>query len=319
MTANDTIPSADRELIVSRVINAPVARVWRAWTDPAEVAKWWGPYGFKSDTSTRDFKVGGTWRHTMIGPDDKPYDNLARFEEIVRNERIVFTNGGGGADGAGVHFRSTVTFKDLGGRTELTMRLVFDTATMRDTAASKYGAVEGGRQTLSRLAALVQDEFVMSRLVSAPRERVWQAWTNPEELAAWFGPRGFETIRADLDFKVGGTYFYGITGDGVTMWGKWVFQEIDPPARLRMIQSFSNEQGGLGRHPLAPTWPQQMLSTIELQEYGPKTLVTVLWAPLEATDAERATFKDGMASMNQGWTGTFERLDAHLTRSTSWG
>jgi len=312
MNAHASTSPTDLELTVSRVINASVARVWRAWTDPAEVAKWWGPYGFKSDSSARDFKVGGTWRHTMVGPDGKEYLNLARFEEIVPQERIVFTNGGGDNDGAGVHFRSTVTFKDLGGRTEITMRLVFDTAAMREVAAVKYGAIEGGRQTLSRLAALVQDDFVMSRLVSAPRERVWRAFTNPAELAAWFGPKGFETIRADLDFRVGGTYHYGMTGNGVTMWGKWVFKEIDPPARFSVLMSFSDEQGGLGRHPLAPTWPQQKMSTVELQDFGSKTLVTILWSPFEATEVERQTFKDGMAGMNEGWTGTFERLEQHL-------
>jgi len=315
MNAHDTTAPTDRELVVSRVINAPVARVWRAWTDPAEVAKWWGPYGFVTDTSERDFKAGGTWRHTMVGPDGKEYPNLARFEEIVPLERIVLTNGGGDGDGPGVHFRSTVTFKDLGGKTEITMRLVFDTAAMRETAATKFGAIEGGRQTLSRLAALVQNEFVISRLVSAPRTRVWQAWTNPNELAAWFGPKGFETVRANLDFRVGGTYHYGITGSGVTMWGKWVFEEIDPPARLRVLQSFSDEHGGLGRHPLAPTWPAQMKTTIELQDFGDRTLVTILWSPFDATEVERQTFADGMSSMNQGWTGTFERLEDHLKES----
>ena len=307
-----TSATSDLELIVSRVINAPVARVWRAWTDPAEVAKWWGPYGFKTDTSTRDFRVGGTWKHTMIGPDGKAYANLAHFEEIVPHERIVLTNGGGDGDGAGIHFRSTVTFKDLGDRTELTMRLVFDNPAMREIAAMKYGAIEGGRQTLTRLAAFVQDEFVISRMISAPRDRVWRAWTNPDELAAWFGPKGFKTIHANLDFRVGGTYHYGITGNGLTMWGKWVFREIDPPAKLVVLQSFSDEKGGLGTHPLAPNWPKQNLSTVELQDFGGQTLVTILWSPFEATDIERQTFKDSMPGMNEGWSGTFERLEEHL-------
>jgi uncharacterized protein YndB with AHSA1/START domain len=313
MTADSSTTPADRQLIVSRVIDAPVARVWRAWSDPAEVSQWWGPFGFTSDASTREFKPGGTWRHTMIGPDGTAYANVARFEQIVPQHRIVFTNGGGDGDGAGVHFRSTVTFEDLGGKTRVTMQLIFDTAAMRETAATKYGAMEGGRQTLTRLAALTEGGFVISRLVSAPRARVWQAWTTPAELASWFGPKGFETIRANLDFRVGGTYHYGIAGSGVTMWGKWVFQEIDPPARLRMVQSFSDENGGLGRHPLAPDWPAQTLATIEFQDFGPKTLVTVQWAPFEATDVERKTFADGTASMNQGWGGTFDRLEKHLS------
>jgi hypothetical protein len=98
----------------------------------------------------------------------------------------------------------------------------------------------------------------------------------------------------------------------VTAWGKRVIREIDAPARIHLIQSFSDEHGGLGSHPMAPTWPQQTLSTILFQDFGPKTLITIYWAPYDATEIERKTFLDGMTSMNQGWSGTLDRLDVHL-------
>jgi uncharacterized protein YndB with AHSA1/START domain len=314
-TAKKIESDSDREIVVTRLIDAPIARVWRAWTDPVEVVRWWGPHGFTTDADNREFKPGGFWRHTMIGPDGTRYPNEARFEEIVEMERIVYSHGGGKSDGPGVRFRSTVTFKDRGGMTELTMRGVFDTAAMREHAVKEYGAIEGGKQTLSRLAAHVQGEFVASRLFQAPRERVWKAWSDPAELGRWFGPKGFETILAKLDFRAGGTYHYGIKGNGVEMWGKWVFREIERPAKLLFVQSFSDKDGGLGVHPLAPTWPTQTLSTILLQDFGPKTLVTVYWAPLDATEAEIKTFRDNMAGMNEGWGGTFARLDAHLAEN----
>ncbi len=304
--------ASDREIVITRLVDAPLERVWRAWTDPAEIVRWWGPHGFTTDTNHREFKAGGLWKHTMIGPDGTPYSNTTKYEEIVEKERIVYTNGGGKEDGPGVHFRSTVTFKHRGGKTEITMRAVFDTAAMREHAVKQYGAIEGGNQTLSRLAALVQGEFVISRLVDAPRQRVWKAWTDPAELGRWFGPKGFETFHAQLDFRPGGSYHYGIKGNGIEMWGKWVFSEIEVPAKLGFVQSFSNKEGGPGVHPLAPTWPKQTLSTILFQDFGPKTLVTVYWAPLDATEAERKTFLDGMAGMNEGWSGTFERFDAYL-------
>lgn len=78
------------------------------------------------------------------------------------------------------------------------------------------------------------------------------------------------------------------------------------------MQSFSDEAGGPGVHPLAPTWPKQTISTILFQEYGPETLVTVYGAPFEATEVELETFRTGMSGMNQGWRGTFERLEAFL-------
>ena len=92
----------------------------------------------------------------------------------------------------------------------------------------------------------------MARQVDAPREKVWKCWTEPERLAAWFGPKGFETITAKLDVRPGGVYHYCLRGNGVEMWGKWTFQEIDAPGRLVFLSAFSDKDGGLGRHPLAP-------------------------------------------------------------------
>ena len=176
----------------------------------------------------------------------------------------------------------------------------------------EYGAVEGGKQTLSRLAAHIAEDFLISRLVDAPRDKIWRCWTEPERLAAWFGPKGFETITAKLDFRPDGVYHYCMRGNGVDMWGKWTFREIDAPGKLVFINAFSDKDGGLGRHPLAPTWPAQMVTTALFSDFGPKTLITVQWSPYEANEVERKTFSDGMASMNQGWSGTFERLDAYL-------
>lgn len=306
--------AADREIVITRLINAPLERVWRAWADPKEIVQWWGPYGFTTDAERRDFRPGGMWKHTMIGPDGARYPNAARFEEIVEHERIVYTNGGGreGESDKGVHFRATVTFVARGDKTELTMRSVFETPADRDLVVREYRAIEGGKQTLSRLAAHVEGEFIISRLVDATRDKVWKCWTEPKRLAEWFGPKGFETVSAKLDFRPGGTYHYGISGNGLDMWGKWIFREIEAPASLVFISAFSDKDGGLGRHPLAPTWPAQMLTTVLLADFGPKTLITVQWAPYEANEVERRTFVEGMESMKNGWGGTFERLDTYL-------
>jgi uncharacterized protein YndB with AHSA1/START domain len=305
--------AADNEIVITRLLDAPIERVWRAWADPKEIALWWGPYGFKTDTDNREFKAGGVWKHTMIGPDGARYPNAAKYEKIVEHELIVYTNGGGReGDHKGVHFRACVTFVAKGDKTELTLRSVFDTPAEREKVVREYGAIEGGHQTLSRLAALLARDFLISRLVDAPREKVWKCWTEPARLAAWFGPKGFETIAAKLDFRPGGIYHYGIRGNGMDVWGKWMFQEIDAPAKLVFINAFSDKDGGLGRHPMAPTWPAQMKMTVLLSDFGPKTLITIQWSPFEANEEERRTFSAGMASMQQGWGGTFERLDAYL-------
>jgi uncharacterized protein YndB with AHSA1/START domain len=306
-------PEAEREIVITRLIDAPVARVWRAWTDNAEIVKWWGPHGFSDETANRDFKPGGHWKHTMIGPDGVRYPNFATYKEIVENERIVLINAGSKEDAEkGVGFRSVITFKAVGKKTELTMRSVFPTAAMRDHVVKEFKAVEGGHQTLSRLDAHCTGKFVIFRLVSAPRERVWRAWTEPKEMAAWFGPKGAETTHTDLDFRVGGSYHYANKYNGVEMWGLAVYKEIVKPEKLVFVQQFSDKNRGLTVHPMSPTWPKRLLTTVHLQDFGPKTLISLYWDPVEPTDIERKTFDAALPGMHQGWGGSFDRLDEFL-------
>ena len=155
--------------------------------------------------------------------------------------------------------------------------------------------------------------FLISRELDAPRERVWQAWTEQERLRQWMSPKGFTVIAAKLDLRPGGSYHYGLRmPDGREMWGLWVFREVRKPERLLFVQSFSDPQGGLTRHPLSPDWPAKMLSTIRFEPKGKGTLLTVEWQPIEASEAELKIFDAGRPSMNQGWSGTFENLTNHL-------
>lgn len=157
--------------------------------------------------------------------------------------------------------------------------------------------------------------FVISRVVDAPRELVWKAWTERDRLMQWFGPKGFTMRVATLDFRLGGTFHYCLVApNGTEVWGKFTYREITPPQRLVWVNAFSDAQGGLGRHPMDPAWPQQMLTTVTFEERSGKTAIIVRWAPLEATDAERKKFNSGHDSMKQGWTGTFEQLDAYLAK-----
>ena len=159
-------------------------------------------------------------------------------------------------------------------------------------------------------------EFVTTRLFDAPRELVFDAWTQKAHLDKWFGPTGCHMVTSDMDLRVGGTYHYGMrTPDGKVMWGKWTFQEIRRPERLVLISSFSDEKGGITVHPWNPDWPRQTLSTTSFETQGGKTLITLRWTPYEATDVERRTFAANMSSMNQGWSGTFEQLAAYLAQA----
>jgi uncharacterized protein YndB with AHSA1/START domain len=160
-------------------------------------------------------------------------------------------------------------------------------------------------------------DFVISRVFDAPRDLVWKAFTEPEHMRHWWGPKGFATFASKMDLRPGGTYHYGLKApDGAAMWGKMVYREIVAPERIVLINSFSDEAGGTSRHPMAPTWPLEMLSIFTFEEQtGGKTKVTIRWSPHNATDEERNTFDASHASMNQGWSGSLDQLADYLAKA----
>jgi uncharacterized protein YndB with AHSA1/START domain len=157
-------------------------------------------------------------------------------------------------------------------------------------------------------------DFVMSRVFDAPRDLMWKCFTDPEHMKQWWGPKGVKVVKSQMDLRPGGSYLYGMqTPDGKVMWGKMVYRKIDPQDRIEFINSFSDENGGLTRHPLAPTWPLEMLSVFTFEDApGGKTKFTVRWTPFNATAEEQQTFDAGHASMTQGWGGTLEQLATYL-------
>jgi uncharacterized protein YndB with AHSA1/START domain len=141
-----------RTIVTTRLFDAPRALVFAAWSDPKHLAQWWGPNGFTTTTHAFDMRPGGVWRFVMHGPDGRDYQNRITYDEIVKPERLVYRHGGAD-DVEPVLFRVTVTFEDVGGKTRLTMRAVFPSAVERDRVVKEYGAAEGAKQTLARLAA----------------------------------------------------------------------------------------------------------------------------------------------------------------------
>jgi uncharacterized protein YndB with AHSA1/START domain len=168
------------------------------------------------------------------------------------------------------------------------------------------------------LAQTEAAEFVITRTFDAPRQTLWECFTVPEQMKEWFGPKGSVIIAAAMDFRVGGSYHGAMRdSEGRVMWAKLVYREIIPPQRLVWEHSFSDEAGGLTRHPLAPTWPLKLLSALTLEDApGDRTKLTLIWSPLDATPQEQATFDAAHDNMRSGWGGSFERLDAYLARTT---
>lgn len=151
--------TADREMVISRLIDAPRALVFEAWTDVRHLSQWWGPDGFTTTTSEMSFTPGGKWVYMMHGPDGKNFPNWIEYRRIVVNERLEYAHGGEDETVPQpkpmVAFETTVTFEDEGGKTRVTMRSVFPTKEALDHVVKEYGALEGGKQHLARLGAYV--------------------------------------------------------------------------------------------------------------------------------------------------------------------
>jgi uncharacterized protein YndB with AHSA1/START domain len=301
----------DREILITRLLNAPRELAFRAWTDREQIAKWWGPRGFTTTTHEMDVRPGGVWRFIMHGPDGTDFDNKITYIEVVEPERIVYDHG----DGEDVQFRSTVTFEAQGMQTLLIMRAVFPTVEERDRVVREYGAVEGGNQTVDRLeqhlAVLTGGGRVLeiNRLFDAPRERVFAAWTEPERFVQWWGPRGYTTPMCEIDLRPGGVMRFCMRSpEGQDIWCGGVFREVTPPWRLVYMVYFTDANG----EKVAPTeygtsadWPEEALVTVLLDDYGGKTNMTLLHHAGTARDEE-------IEGANQGWNESFDKLVEYL-------
>jgi uncharacterized protein YndB with AHSA1/START domain len=147
-----TESTADREIALTRVFDAPRRMVWEAWTDPEQVVLWWGPKGFTTTIEQMDVSVGGMWRQVMHGPDGTDYPNECIFTEVVPYQRLAYRLTGGRQGGPPVQIEKIATFEDEAGGTRVTMRMLFASAEARDENVREYGSIEGGKQTLERLA-----------------------------------------------------------------------------------------------------------------------------------------------------------------------
>ena len=144
----------DREIVISRLIDAPRSLVYAAWADPEQIGVWFGPDGFAIETKEIDLRAGGIWRFDMVAPDGTRYTNRMRFLRMDAPAFIEVEHGGDEDDDPG-RFRMLLTFDEQDdGKTVLTLRQMHPTKARRDGAIG-FGAVEYGGPTLAKLAAHV--------------------------------------------------------------------------------------------------------------------------------------------------------------------
>ena len=314
--------AAARTLNLTRVVAAPRGLVFPLWTDPQHVAQWWGPHGFTNPVCQLDARPGGAIRIDMRGPDGTVYPMSGRYRDIVAPERLVFTSAALDAAGQPLfEVLTTATFAEQGGQTTVAVQAHVVEAT---DAADPYlaGMDAGWTQSLDRLADYAEAVgvkgnagrpentsaetdlgIIISRVLDAPRELVWEAMSDPLHLVHWWGPRGFTTTIERLDFRAGGMWKQIMHGpDGANYPNKSVFMEIVPQERVVYFHGGGRE-GGTGVHFVA-TW------TFEALAAG-RTQLTV---HLEcASAADRDVLVREFRAI-EGGTQTLEKLGEHLAK-----
>jgi uncharacterized protein YndB with AHSA1/START domain len=143
--------TTDREIRISRLLNAPVELVWKVWTDPEHIKNWWGPNGFTNTITKMEIKSGGGWDLVMHGPDGTDYKNKSVFKEIVFHKKIVYEHV------TGPKFLATIEFESRGMTTFLEWHMLFASKEEFIQTVKTFKADEGLRQNVEKLNAYLQD------------------------------------------------------------------------------------------------------------------------------------------------------------------
>lgn len=309
--------TATEQLVISRVVDAPVELVYKAWTEPERMAQWWGPKGSTITIKKFDFKPGGQFHYRLVMPDGMEMWGLFTFREMEVPGKLVFVSSFADADGKitqapffdnwPLEILNTLTLEENKGKTKLTLKAHPINATANETERfiSLFGSMQQGYAgTFDKLdtylAAAINStkdrELRLTRLLDAPVKLVWEVWTSPEHIANWWGPNGFTNTISTMEVKPGGAWDLVMHGpDGTDYNNKSIFKEIVPFKKI------------VYEHISGP----KFLATIEFEEQGDKTLLNwhMLFESKEQFIQVVKTFK-----ADEGLKQNVEKLIVYLNR-----
>lgn len=300
------------ELTLTRIFDAPRKEVWRAWTEPEQAKKWWGPKNFTSPAAKIDLRVGGKYLNCMRGPDGKDYWSTGVYREIVPGERLVCTDSFADEKGNIVpasyygmtgdwplELLVTVTFEDAGsGKTKMILRHEgIPEGMMREMTAS------GWSESFDKLAESVvpshrtrivaergKQEVVITRAFDAPRDFLFKAYTDRSLIPQWWGPKRFTTTIDKMDVKPGGLWRFVQRDASGEYAFHGVYHEVHSPERLVSTFEFEGTPGHVS------------LESAIFEEQGGKTLLTSR-SVFQSVEDRDGMLQEGMEE------GVFESMD----------
>jgi uncharacterized protein YndB with AHSA1/START domain len=151
-------------------------------------------------------------------------------------------------------------------------------------------------------------ELVITRVFDAPRALVWKAWTDPEQVMRWWGPKDYTSPFCKIDLSVGGKYLFCMRSpEGIDYWSTGVFREIVPMERIVFTDSFSDDQGNVvpaSHYGMGEDFPAELEVTVTFEEEGGKTKMTLRHAGMPEGDI--------MEQTGAGWNESFDKLAESL-------
>lgn len=154
-------------------------------------------------------------------------------------------------------------------------------------------------------------EYQIDRVFDAPRDMVWQAWTDPKLLARWYGP-GVDTIIHEFDLRPGGVWLNEMKWGEKSDLSRMDFKEIVPQEKMVWHHSSTDADWNVAANQMMPDWPKTLLATVTFTDVAGKTNVRLTMVPLNATDAEVACFAKAMGGLDNGWGSGFAIIETML-------
>ena len=306
-----------QEVLVERELDAPRELVFKAHVDPKLYAQWVGPRGLVMKIDRFEARNGGSWRFIHTEPDGKKHSFHGVFHEVTRPERIIRTFEYENLAERGHAVIETVRLEALPGeRTRLVSQSVFQSVADRD-GMFQSGMERGIEESYERLDELLENlkiteahELVITRLIGAPKEVVFRAWTDPERIKRWWGPEGYAAPIINIDLRAGGKYLYAMEDhSGKLYWSGGEFLDVAIPSRIALVDYFSDEKGhlcdptdyGMDKH-----FPKESNVTVTFEDEHGQTRLNIVYEMPRSAASREAILKSGMV---EGWNSSLNKLE----------
>jgi uncharacterized protein YndB with AHSA1/START domain len=318
-------PPDTPEVYYKRIIHAPRELVFRTVIDPLKIPDWWGPSRLKTQVINMIVMRGGSWRFLQGDQEGKEFGFHGVYNDVVIPERLVYTSEFEGTPGNVALY--TDTFEEHEGKTIINTRVTFQSVEDRDQKL-KWGMEDGINAMTNRLNELLEKQLMherrsvmmlenmndsgcitITRVFDAPREQVWERWTDPNDYMCWWGPKDFTSPTANLDVREGGKFLVSMRApDGKEYWDTGIYEEVIEKNRLVYRDSFADEHGNIvpaSYYGMGSDEPLDMEIEVTLEEDGGKTRMTLEHCGLLKGDM--------LDNARLGWMQSLDKLEDCLS------